>query len=284
MDLVSGLVELGILNLIGLAGIVMIGLPHGAYDGAVAIHLGIIKRFSSFVKFMIIYVALAALVVTIWMIAPITSLIIFLTISMLHFGAGDIKNGQGVLGFSEALAHGGLAIVGISQFHRSEVDEIFSYLINNDTTYVWLAIDILTVATIFAIITCVLQALNNSKWSVTVLELLLLGIIYAVAPPLLGFAIYFCCVHSARHFRKIYASIKQSVSTTSIRNQAILFTSISWIAAGIAFWMFADFANPGPTIMRITFIGLAALTVPHMLLIDGISKSKTMLAKLSPDY
>lgn len=282
MDLVSGLVELGILNLIGLAGIVMIGLPHGAYDGAVAIHLGIIKRFSSFVKFMIIYVALAALVVTIWMIAPIISLIIFLTISMLHFGAGDIKNGQGVLGFSEALAHGGLAIVGISQFHRSEVDEIFSYLINNDTTYVWLAIDILTVATIFAIITCVLQALNNSKWSVTVVELLLLGIIYAVAPPLLGFAIYFCCVHSARHFRKIYASIKQSVSTTSIRNQAILFTSISWIAAGIAFWMFADFANPGPTIMRITFIGLAALTVPHMLLIDGISKSKTMLAKLSP--
>ena len=284
MDLVSGLVELGILNLIGLAGIVMIGLPHGAYDGAVAIHLGIIKRFSSFVKFMIIYVALAALVVTIWMIAPIISLIIFLTISMLHFGAGDIKNGQGVLGFSEALAHGGLAIVGISQFHRSEVDEIFSYLINSDTTYVWLAIDILTVATIFAIITCVLQALNNSKWSVTVLELLLLGIVYAVAPPLLGFAIYFCCVHSARHFKKIYTSIKQSVSTTSIRNQAILFTSISWIAAGIAFWMFADFANPGPTIMRITFIGLAALTVPHMLLIDGISKSKTMLAKLSPDY
>ncbi len=284
MDLVSGLVELGILNLIGLAGIVMIGLPHGAYDGAVAIHLGIIKRFSSFVKFMIIYVALAALVVAIWMIAPIISLIIFLTISMLHFGAGDIKNGQGVLGFSEALAHGGLAIVGISQFHRSEVDEIFSYLINSDTTYVWLAIDILTVATIFAIITCVLQALNNSKWSVTVLELLLLGIVYAVAPPLLGFAIYFCCVHSARHFRKIFASIKQSVSTTSIRNQAILFTSISWIAAGIAFWMFADFANPGPTIMRITFIGLAALTVPHMLLIDGISKSKTMLAKLSPDY
>ena len=282
MDLVSGLVELGILNLIGLAGIVMIGLPHGAYDGAVAIHLGIIKRFSSFVKFMIIYVALAALVVAIWLIAPIISLIIFLTISMLHFGAGDIKNGQGVLGFSEALAHGGLAIVGISQFHRSEVDEIFSYLINSDTTYVWLAIDILTVATIFAIITCVLQALNNSKWSVTVLELLLLGIVYAVAPPLLGFAIYFCCVHSARHFRKIYVSIKQSVSTTSIRNQAILFTSISWIAAGIAFWMFADFANPGPTIMRITFIGLAALTVPHMLLIDGISKSKTMLAKLSP--
>ena len=36
MDLVSGLLDLGAWNLIGLAGIVLIGLPHGALDGAVA--------------------------------------------------------------------------------------------------------------------------------------------------------------------------------------------------------------------------------------------------------
>ena len=275
MELISALLELGIWNLIGLAGIVLIGLPHGAYDGAVAIHLGIVNRFSSLVRFMVIYVTLAALVVVLWMVAPIISLIVFLTISMLHFGAGDVKNGQGALGFTEALAHGGLAIVGISQFHRSEVNQIFSYLIEQDTSYVWLAVDALTVVTIAAIITCIVQASKNPKWSATILELLLLGIIYAIAPPLLGFAIYFCCVHSARHFKKIYASIKQSVSNSSIRNQAILFTSLSWISAGIAFWMFADFADPGPALMRITFIGLAALTVPHMLLIDGISKIRT---------
>jgi Brp/Blh family beta-carotene 15,15'-monooxygenase len=98
---------------------------------------------------------------------------------------------------------------------------------------------------------------------------LLLGFVYAIAPPLLGFAIYFCCIHSARHFKKIYSSIKQTVSSSNIKNQAILFTTISWVAAGIAFWLLADFADPGPTIMRIIFIGLAALTVPHMLLIDG---------------
>jgi len=269
MDLISALIEIGAWNLVGLAGIVLIGLPHGAFDGAVAMHLGIVDRFSTLARFVIIYVALAALVVATWMVAPSISLILFLTISMLHFGAGDARNGQGALAFSEALAHGGLAIIGISQFHRGEVDEIFSYLINQDTAAVWLVIDILTIAVVAAIITCVVQAAKDPKWSTTVFELLLLGFVYAIAPPLLGFAIYFCCIHSARHFKKIYSSIKQTVSSSNIKNQAILFTTISWVAAGIAFWLLADFADPGPTIMRIIFIGLAALTVPHMLLIDG---------------
>ena len=274
MDLVSGLLDLGAWNLIGLAGIVLIGLPHGALDGAVAMHLGLVDKFSTMARFVIIYVGLAGLVVGAWIIAPSLSLIVFLTISMLHFGAGDARHGEGILRFAETLAHGGLAIVGISQFHRSEADEIFYYLINQDTAMVWLAINVLTVAVIVAIITCVSQAAKDVKWSATTLELLILGIVYALVPPLLGFAIYFCLVHSARHFRRILSTIKATVDFSNIKNQAILFTTASWIAAGIAFWMLADFADPGPTVMRITFIGLAALTVPHMLLIDGVMNSK----------
>ena len=278
MDLVSGLLDLGVWNLIGLAGIVLIGLPHGALDGAVAMHLGLVDKFSTMARFVIIYVGLAGLVVGAWIIAPSLSLIVFLTISMLHFGAGDARHGEGVLRFAETMAHGGLAIVGISQFHRSEVDEIFYYLINQDTAMVWLAINVLTVAVIVAIIACVSQAAKDVKWSATTLELLILGIVYALVPPLLGFAIYFCLVHSARHFRRILSTIKATVDFSNIKNQAILFTTASWIAAGIAFWMLADFADPGPTVMRITFIGLAALTVPHMLLIDGVMNSKQVTA------
>tara|TARA_Y100000768_G_scaffold315913_1_gene250913 strand:- start:300 stop:1136 length:837 start_codon:yes stop_codon:yes gene_type:complete len=278
MDLVSGLLDLGVWNLIGLAGIVLIGLPHGALDGAVAMHLGLVDKFSTMARFVIIYVGLAGLVVGAWIIAPSLSLIVFLIISMLHFGAGDARHGEGVLRFAETMAHGGLAIVGISQFHRSEVDEIFYYLINQDTAMVWLAINVLTVAVIVAIIACVSQAAKDVKWSATTLELLILGIVYALVPPLLGFAIYFCLVHSARHFRRILSTIKATVDFSNIKNQAILFTTASWIAAGIAFWMLADFADPGPTVMRITFIGLAALTVPHMFLIDGVMKSKQVTA------
>lgn len=282
MDLVSGLLDLGVWNLIGLAGIVLIGLPHGALDGAVAMHLGLVDKFSTMARFVMIYVGLAGLVVGAWIIAPSLSLIVFLTISLLHFGAGDARHGEGILRFAETLAHGGLAIVGISQFHRSEADEIFYYLINQDTAMVWLALNVLTVAVIVAIIACVSQAAKDVKWSATTLELLILGIVYALVPPLLGFAIYFCLVHSARHFKRILSTIKATVDFSNIKNQAILFTTASWIAAGIAFWMFADFADPGPTVLRITFIGLAALTVPHMLLIDGVMKSKQVNESVTP--
>ena len=249
MELIAALIDLGAWNLIGLVGIVLIGLPHGALDGAVAMHLGIVQRFSDLARFMLVYIALAALVVVTWTVAPSISLILFLTISMLHFGAGDVKNGKGSLGFTEALAHGGLAIVGISQFHRSEVNEIFAYLTNQDTAAVWLAVDILTVGVILAIITCVFQASKNPKWATTILELLLLGIVYALAPPLLGFAIYFCCVHSARHFRKIYATIKETVASGNIKNQADT--------------IYSHQLDSCPT-------------VPHMILIDGIMKVKLL--------
>ena len=277
MGLSAALLELGVLNLVGIFGIVMIGLPHGALDGAVAMHIGLVKKLSNLIKFMLGYIVLAVFVVILWIFFPTLSLIVFLGISLLHFGYGDVKNGEGITKFAEAVAHGGLVIVGISQFHRGEVDEIFYYLIKQDTSIIWLAMNIASIGVIAAIGTCLLQTAKDIKWSSTTLELLLVGVLITVAPPLLGFSIYFCLIHSARHFSRIYRMIKQNVANTTIKTQAILFTVACWLAAVIAFVVFADFSNPGPTILRIIFIGLAALTVPHMVLIDGLLNDKNKI-------
>ena len=277
MGLSAALLELGVLNLVGIFGIVMIGLPHGALDGAVAMHIGLVKKLSNLIKFMLGYIALAVFVVIVWIFFPTLSLIVFLGISLLHFGYGDAKNGEGITKFAEAVAHGGLVIVGISQFHRGEVDEIFYYLIKQDTSIIWLAMNIASIGVIAAIATCFLQNAKDVKWSSTTLELLLVGVVIAIAPPLLGFSIYFCLIHSARHFSRIYRMIKQNVANKTIKTQAILFTIACWLAAVIAFVLFADFSDPGPTILRIIFIGLAALTVPHMVLIDGLLNDKNKI-------
>ena len=277
MGLSAALLELGVLNIVGIFGIVMIGLPHGALDGAVAMHIGLVKKLSNLIKFMLAYISLAVFVVIVWMFFPAFSLIAFLGISLLHFGYGDAKNGEGITKFAEAVAHGGLVIVGISQFHRGEVDEIFYYLIKQDTSTIWLGMNIASIGVIAAIATCLLQTSKDVKWSSTTLELLLVGVVIAIAPPLLGFSIYFCLIHSARHFSRIYRMIKQNVANTTIKTQAILFTLACWLAAVVAFVLFADFSNPGPTILRIIFIGLAALTVPHMILIDGLLNDKNKI-------
>ena len=50
MGLSAALLELGVLNIVGIFGIVMIGLPHGALDGAVAMHIGLVKKLSNLIK------------------------------------------------------------------------------------------------------------------------------------------------------------------------------------------------------------------------------------------
>ena len=46
-------------------------------------------------------------------------------------------------------------------------------------------------------------------------------------------------------------------------------TVASWAAGAAALWWFADAGSVESVLLRVVFIGLAALTVPHMILIDG---------------
>ena len=269
MEMMTSIAAMAPLNLAALAAIVLIGLPHGALDGAIAIHLGFTRKLLHFMRFLVLYITMAGLVVGAWLLAPTTCLLGFLIISMLHFGAGDARHGTGWLRSAEILAHGGLVIVGISQMHHDEVDVIFGYLTGRDTALLWQGIDVLTVIVGMAVVVCLAQALWHRWWRGTAVELGALAVLFALTPPLVGFAVYFCCVHSARHVYGIVNSLRRDISRFSMLNQAAAFTVASWAAGGAAIWWFADMANPEPVVLRVVFIGLAALTVPHMILVDG---------------
>ena len=153
--------------------------------------------------------------------------------------------------------------------HHDEVDVIFGYLTGRDTALLWQGIDVLTVIVGMAVVVCLAQALWHRRWRGTAFELGALATLFALTPPLVGFAVYFCCVHSARHVYGIVNSLRRDISRFSMLNQAAAFTVASWAAGGAAIWWFADMANPEPVVLRVVFIGLAALTVPHMILVDG---------------
>ena len=279
MEVVAAIGMMAPIDLAALAAVVLIGLPHGALDGAIAIHLGFAKRVVPFLSFLFLYIAMACLVVGAWLLAPTACLFVFLVISMLHFGTGDARHGTGWLRSAEIVAHGGLVIVGISQMHQVEVDVIFRYLTGQDTALLWQGIDILTVIVGMAVIVCLAQALWYRKWRGTAVELGVLAVLFALAPPLVGFAVYFCLVHSARHVRGILTSLRRDMSRFAMINQAAAFTVASWAAGGFAIWWFADISDPQPVVLRVVFIGLAALTVPHMILVDGFFRRSTRSLK-----
>ena len=279
MEMLAAIGMMAPIDLAALAAVVLIGLPHGALDGAIAIHLGFARRAVSFLSFLLLYVGMSALVVGAWLLAPTACLFAFLIISLLHFGAGDARHGTGWLRSAEVIAHGGLVIAGISQMHRPEVDVIFGYLTGQDTMLLWQGIDILTAVVGAALIVCLAQALWYRKWRSTAAELGALALLFAMAPPLVGFAVYFCCVHSARHISGILGALRREMSRLAMINQAAAFTLGSWVAGGLAIWWFADIEDPQPVVMRVVFIGLAALTVPHMILVDGFFRRSTRSLK-----
>ena len=275
MEIMTGITTMAPLDLAALAAVVVIGLPHGALDGAIAMHLGFSRRALLFIRFLLLYVGMAGLVIAAWIMAPAVCLLAFLVISMIHFGVGDARHGTGWVRGAEAVAHGGLVVAGISQMHRPEVDVIFAYLTGGDTGLVWQGLDILTVFVGASLVICLAQALWYQRWRMTALELGALAVLFAMTPPLVGFAVYFCCVHSARHVASIMSSLRQHMSAAGLLVQALIFTGASWCAGAAAIWWLADMDDPQPVILRVVFIGLAALTVPHMILVDGFYRRTT---------
>jgi len=66
--------------------------------------------------------------------------------------------------------------------------------------------------------------------------------------------------------------MQEMLSRQKILTIAILLTLATWIAAGLAFYLQRDLAalSASEAGLRTVFIALAALTVPHMLLVDGL--------------
>ncbi len=125
---IAPVVTLDMPSLIALFFVVLIGLPHGAFDGAVAGYLGAGRSAKSFLGFCLGYCLLAAVVVLLWVQFPATLLVMFLLMSALHFGWGD-ANSTSRVGFAvQVTIHGALPVFVISVLHEDEVRSLFNLI------------------------------------------------------------------------------------------------------------------------------------------------------------
>ena len=269
MTFLETLVALDTLNLLALLGVVFIGLPHGAMDGALAVHFGWMGRPTRAIAFLLAYIGLAGLVVFSWAIAPVLSFIAFLAISTYHFGRGDATSTIFGRGAVESIARGGVVIGGISQFHRTEANDVFVTIVGSDTTGVWIFLDLVAILAV----ACVIEALlfkQRKERTAFALELGLLLVVFLLTPPLVGFAMYFCFIHSLRHFASMRSLLNATVSKLRITQTTVAFTLLTWAFGLLVLAQQSARIGVEPALLKVVFIGLAALTVPHMLLVDGV--------------
>ena len=240
--------------------IAVLGVPHGALDPWIAKSLGFQETARNRILFLLTYLATAALVVSVWIAAPATSLLVFLVISALHF-SGDWKNKK--MGGFHWLAGALLLLMPIG-FQTESTAQIFQSISGAkgyELAYSLAVPEWLISCLIFVLI--VGYGIHR-KWRV-VGEFFGLYFLAHYTPPLVYFAIYFCLLHSPRHLTEIFRKAGPS-AYRSLFLMMLVFTLATFALAGILGWMWADLSTDA-LVLRLVFIGLAALTVPHMILI-----------------
>lgn len=248
-------------NMLALAAILLIGVPHGAADVQLAVRGRLLTSNRSMLLFVVGYLALTGLVVGFWLALPIIALPAFFLLSAYHFGRGDGLARQAKVSAIVALAHGGgLALIPL--FHTAEVTPILAYLTDLDGAlfqpfFIGMAI-VWSGCVAFA-------AFNKTLGRTALLEIIAIAALFTIVPPLPAFAIYFTAIHSRRHFARLFA-----IGLNNSRDwvPAALIAAFSVVAIAVA----AALMEPtqlSSGLVKALFIALAGLTVPHMLLVDG---------------
>ena len=242
-----------------LAGlVVLLGLPHGALDPLVARRAGLANGGKGMALFLLAYIALAGIALLAWVIAPYLSLLLFLAASAWHF-AGDWR---GRLPRGRPISGGLAVILAPIAFHPAEVTSIFTTLTGAQVETLVQAVGYPSLWVVSAIGIIALSDMLRGRWAAIEIALSL-GLAWAL-PPLLFFCVYFCGLHSPRHVQQALRSMSVTRSTAGLT--MVVFSLLAGIGAA-AFYLYGPGTQHDKT-LKAVFIGLAVLTVPHMILIE----------------
>lgn len=241
--------------------VLLLGMPHGAFDVVVARRLFVVADLKGWTLFWLGYTGLSAAVVGLWLVAPSIFLCAFLIVSALHFG-GDPE--AGVSWFGRVL-YGGAVIVLPALFHGTELRRLLGLVagpasaafvvpVLSQLAGPWLA------ATVLA---CVLQARTSR---LAACESAALAVLALIAPPLAAFSVYFCAMHSPRHILRTLASLPADEARDAIA--LALWPTLAVLGTAVLFGFLATNLPVEARVMQLVFVGLAALTLPHMVLLE----------------
>ena len=249
--------------------IALLGMPHGAFDVVIARKLYGIAGPQAWALFSLLYIGLAAAVGGFWLVAPTLFLCAFLVCSALHFG-GDPA--AGASRFTRGL-YGGAVIVLPALWHGPELQRLLG-LVAGPSSAALVAPVLSQMAAPWLGVTALACVLLARKSRMAASELIALTALSVVAPPLVAFTVYFCAMHSPRHILRTLGSFPRF----EVRNALVMalwptLAVLALLAVSAVLAQTGGLSSVRSTpawVMQIVFVGLAALTLPHMVLLERV--------------
>lgn len=245
--------------------IVLLGVPHGALDPIFVQALPQINSPASWAVFVALYLLLAALVVALWWFAPTIFLVVFLVVSVLHF-SGDLVAGAG---FLVRLFYAGAVIVLPAALHAAELERLFALLTNlTAAAMVVTALQLMAWPWLAALVLLTVRSARHDRW--LALEVLAVSVLTLTASPLLGFTVFFCCMHSPRHILRTQLYARMTLQRLALVAALPMFAVLLMAGGG---WYWLPDSPIDERLLQFLFVALAALTVPHMVLVERVRLS-----------
>jgi Brp/Blh family beta-carotene 15,15'-monooxygenase len=244
--------------------VIFLGLPHGALDFAVAKSMNFVPSISLAIRFIAVYMGIAALSIIFWVYMPEAALVIFLSISVFHFSADWRLS----LPFFSRLGLASSLICGPSVFHSSTVTDLFTALLVTAEAANWivqgmrLTFYIGTLFFLYYVIRSLFRKKSQDVWQY--IEWLTIIFSSLILSPLVHFGLYFCLLHSPKHLQDVGVELGVSIKRAVIISLPFV---ILTIILGAVMYEFFGNDKLSNDLLRWIFIGLFGLTVSHMVLI-----------------
>jgi beta-carotene 15,15'-dioxygenase len=265
----------------------VIGIPHGAVDHVVAADLYQIKRGTAgHLAFYSSYLLVMLLVGALWLFYPYAGMVLFLLISVYHFGQADsvallkpnarltaiFSWSRGLMIITAIIFTDPVVCLPIIEAATGMSPGWFSVLYDRSTLIL-----IAVVAQYFAVAGIVLISRSAGVTSTRFLgDSLLLAALLVLTHPLIGFALYFALWHSMGHVQEMIDFFRENgrrITIWRFYRLALPFTVVSLAGLSALFFIQQTYSI-GNEMISLLFILISVLTLPHMLVVDRMFARK----------
>ena len=265
--------------------IVLLGIPHGAIDHIIFLEDNATLRPLHFYGF---YLGLMSLYLFFWIVFPMFSFILFLTMSAYHFGQSqfsEIPSNQLFGNYILYFIWGTSILSGLSFYNIDEIlltadmsaDMSFLSVIFNERL-LSILLPLSTIITFFILLIATRKKqISYERFFFEVYILILIHISFYILPLTVGFTLYFVILHSFKVLSEEFSYLKSrrnNFSVSSFIKLLIPFTVVSVVGGSIVM-ICAQYQLIGISKVLLVFVLISVVTLPHSFVMHDFYKKFT---------
>ena len=302
------------------ASVVLFGLPHGAVDHLAPTRVrGLSPTVRSLATVGVLYGVVGGLYGLLWFVTPVAAFALFILVTWLHWGQGDVHSLVALLGVTHlvtrgqriltALARGTLpmlvplvffpeqyrfvaeTIVGL--FGASTLGPVSAVFTPTGRLAVALLVGGLLVASLLVGVARAERVGDSRRgWYLDAAEVGLLVAFFATVPPLLAVGLYFTVWHALRHIgrlvaidprtRAALADGRYGATLARFARDSAPLTAASLVFLGALSVLVPATPAGLPELVSLYLVFIAALTLPHVLVVVWLDREQGVWTDRTP--